>query len=138
MSNIPDSFIEAWVIPNHIRCITIDTNQKFIIEAIPQYKIAFTFDSIPHISIWAEYRNLENFAEKILQEATGDNQVVIEVNWRGANWELTGQVYLYGNLTNEGRIIWSGKKGTYKIPSDLGNANNLIQSIQTRGTDILS
>lgn len=132
MPRLSDISIEAWVIPNHIRCIELDTSQRIIGKGIPQYQISFTFDSVQYISKWSEYTILEDIADKLLQNETEETQAVIEVTWKRSYWGLNGFIYLYTMISNEGKIIGSRKKKTFIIPDHLENPKNTMCTAQER------
>lgn len=137
MPNLPNSFIEAWVVPNHIRFTSIDVTPSYPYDDIPDHLVTFTYNSSEFIGTISDYELLENIALNLLETISGDIQIVIDVTGKNERWSLIWEIHIYNQLNDFWRITRLGKRASYSIPESIDNNKGIIQKIQARNTDIL-
>ena len=137
MPNLPDSFIAAWVLPNHFRFTSIDTAQLHIHNDIPDHLITFTYASSGFIETISDYEILKHIASTFLEAISGDIQVVIDVTGKDEKWWPIWEIHIYNQLKEFWSITRLEKRTSYAIPVCIENSKQVIQEIQARNTDIL-
>jgi hypothetical protein len=121
---------EAWIIPNHIRIINIDTSIPIAYWEFPTDTVNYTTNSIQYIHSNHEYALLNQTIEAVLSSYAGNIKAVVDISWRrdtsGFNW----YIFLYQFL-DETWSSWHGlqKIKSHPLPSKL-DAINITQQVQ--------
>ncbi len=125
MPNIPDSFLEAWVIPNNIRLTKIDTTYTYIHDNIPDYPITFTESSSGHIWTMVDYTLLEDIASDFLKKNYSGVKIVIDVTGRDIEWRLIWHFHIYQPIINFWNLTWLHKGASLEIAKYMRTAKQI-------------
>lgn len=113
MQTTPET-AEAWVIPNHIRIINIDTSIPIVYWEFPADTLNYTTNSIQYIHSDHEYALLNWTIESLLSPyMEWTIKAVVDVSWRKVGGGLNWYIYLYQFLHEP----WSSRYGLQKIKS---------------------
>ncbi|MBX9808804.1 hypothetical protein K2X92_00235 [Candidatus Gracilibacteria bacterium] len=137
MSNFPNSFLEAGVIPNHIRMTNVDTTQLYIYDNIPHSLITFTQSSTNHIGSVTDYDKLESIASGLLETTRGDIQIVIDVTGKNEKGGLLGEIHIYKQFKEFGTISRLDKSISIDISESINSTSEIVEITQKRNTEIL-
>lgn len=113
---ITSASAQAWVIPNHVRIIDIDTTVNNQIKwNFPQDAVNYTGRSIQYIHSSSEYSSLDQKSEILLATYSGDIKVVIDIEWRSQEWQLRWNFHIYNEVRQFWKVIWLVKRTSIQI-----------------------